>query len=195
VVTTPPPDETSARRDELLDGAVAWTIEHGLADLSLRPLARSLGTSDRMVLYYFGTKDDLVAAVVDQAADGLAGALELVLPELSRSPTAFVEGIWGLLTDPAAQGIVDLFLELFVLTRRRGEPYRSAATRVIDRWLELAAPALVAMGVPARRAPGTVAAALAQLDGGILLQAAGATDAQLAAVRKAAIATIEAARG
>ena len=90
--------------------------------------------------------------------------------------------------------IVDLFLELFVLTRRRGEPYRSAATRVIDRWLELAVPALVSMGVPARRAPGTVAAALAQLDGGILLQAAGATDAQLAAVRKAGIATIEAAR-
>ena len=193
-MSPPPPDDSSARRDELLDGAVAWTIEHGLADLSLRPVAKALGTSDRMLLYYFGTKDELVAAVVDRAADGLAGALELVLPELSRSPKAFVEGIWGLLTDPAAQGVVDLFLELFVLTRRRGEPYASASARVIERWLELAAPGLVAMGVPSRRAEGTVAAALAQLDGGILLAAAGASDAQLAAVRKAAIATIEAAR-
>lgn len=193
-MSTPPPDESSARRGELLDGAVAWAIEHGLADLSLRPVARSLGTSDRMLLYYFGTKDELVAAVVDRAADGLAAALELVLDDLSRSPKAFVEGIWGLLTDPAAQGVVDLFLELFVLTRRRGEPYRSASSRVTARWIELAVPALVAMGVPARRAPGVVAAALAQLDGGILLAAAGATDDQLAAVRKAAVATIEAAR-
>ncbi len=193
-MSPPPPDESSARRDELLDGAVAWTIEHGLADLSLRPMAKALGTSDRMLLYYFGTKDELVAAVVDRAADGLAAALELVLPELSRSPKAFVDGIWGLLTDPAAQGVVDLFLELFVLTRRRGEPYASASARVIERWLELGAPALVAMRVPSRQAPGVVAATLAQLDGGILLAAAGATDAQLAAVRKAAVATIEAAR-
>lgn len=193
-MSPPPPDESSARRDELLDGAVAWTIEHGLADLSLRPMAKALGTSDRMLLYYFGTKDELVAAVVDRAADGLAAALELVLPELSRSPKAFVDGIWGLLTDPAAQGVVDLFLELFVLTRRRGEPYASASARVIERWLELGAPALVAMGVPSRQAPGVVAATLAQLDGGILLAAAGAADAQLAAVRKAAVATIEAAR-
>lgn len=193
-MSPPPPDESSARRDELLDGAVAWTIGHGLADLSLRPMAKALGTSDRMLLYYFGTKDELVAAVVDRAADGLAAALELVLPELSRSPKAFVDGIWGLLTDPAAQGVVDLFLELFVLTRRRGEPYASASARVIERWLELGAPALVAMGVPSRQAPGVVAATLAQLDGGILLAAAGAADAQLAAVRKAAVATIEAAR-
>ncbi len=193
-MSPPPPDESSARRDELLDGAVAWTIEHGLADLSLRPMAKALGTSDRMLLYYFGTKDELVAAVVDRAADGLAAALELVLPELSRSPKAFVDGIWGLLTDPAAQGVVDLFLELFVLTRRRGEPYASASARVIERWLELGAPALVAMRVPSRQALGVVAATLAQLDGGILLAAAGATDAQLAAVRKAAVATIEAAR-
>ena len=193
-MSAPAPEEPSARRDELLDGAVAWAVEHGLADRSLRPVAWSLGTSDRMLLYYFGTKDELVAAVVDRAADGLAGALELVLPELSRSPKAFVEGIWGLLTDPAAQGVVDLFLELFVLTRRRGEPYASASGRVIARWVELAAPALVSMGVPARQAPGVVAASLAQLDGGILLAAAGATDAQLAAVRRAAVATIEAAR-
>lgn len=193
-MSPPPPDESSARRDELLDGAVAWTIGHGLADLSLRPMAKALGTSDRMLLYYFGTKDELVAAVVDRAADGLAAALELVLPELSRSPKAFVDGIWGLLTDPAAQGVVDLFLELFVLTRRRGEPYASASARVIERWLELGAPALVAMRVPSRQAPGVVAATLAQLDGGILLAAAGAADAQLAAVRKAAVATIEAAR-
>ena len=193
-MSPPPPDVSSARRDELLDGAVAWAVEHGLSSLSLRPLARSLGTSDRMVLYYFGTKDELVAAIVDRAADQLAGALELLLPELSRSPKAFVNGVWDLLTDPAAQGVVDLFLELFVLTRRHGEPYRSAATRVFRRWLELATPAAVAMGVPPRRAPGAVAAALAQLDGALLLQAAGGTDAELTAARNAAIATIEAAR-
>jgi AcrR family transcriptional regulator len=184
----------SLRRDELLDGAVGWVLDHGLAELSLRPLARSLGTSDRMVLYYFGTKDHLVAAVVDRAADRLTDALDLVMAELTTSPKAFVDGLWDLLTAPAAASVVDLFLELFTLTRRHGEPYRSAAARVVRRWLDLATPAVAAMGVSPRRAPGVAAAVVAQLDGALLLRAAGVADHELGAARRAAIATIEAAR-
>lgn len=190
---TPTDPAPSPRRDELLDGAVGWALEHGLADLSLRPLARSLGTSDRMILYYFGTKDDLVAAVVDRAADRLAGTLELVMAELTTSPRAFVDGLWDLLTDPASDDVVDLFLELFTLTRRHGEPYRSAAARVVRRWLDLVTRAVVAMGVPARGAPGVAAAVVGQLDGGLLLRAAGVDGRELAAGRRAAVATIEAA--
>src|ERR1044072_7743808 len=54
-----PPDP--AKRRDLLDRIREYMIRNGLADLSLRPLARALGTSDRMLLYYFGTKERLVA--------------------------------------------------------------------------------------------------------------------------------------
>src|SRR6478752_6751042 len=59
----------SARRDELAEGATHYAVEHGLIGLSLRPLARSLGTSDRMLLYHFRDKDDLVATVLQIAND------------------------------------------------------------------------------------------------------------------------------
>lgn len=49
-----------AKRAELLDAVVRYIAEHGLADLSLRPLAAALGTSSRMLIYYFGTKEELL---------------------------------------------------------------------------------------------------------------------------------------
>ncbi|MEU1986298.1 TetR/AcrR family transcriptional regulator [Nocardia sp. NPDC019395] len=49
-----------AKRAELLDAVVRYIAEHGLANLSLRPLAAALGTSSRMLIYYFGTKEELL---------------------------------------------------------------------------------------------------------------------------------------
>lgn len=59
-----------AKRAELLADVVAYIAEHGLADLSLRPLAAALGTSSRMLIYYFGTKEELlVQALTTQRPD------------------------------------------------------------------------------------------------------------------------------
>lgn len=59
-----------ARRAELLRGVVDYIAEHGLAELSLRPLAAALGTSSRMLIYYFGTKEELlVQALATQRPD------------------------------------------------------------------------------------------------------------------------------
>lgn len=59
-----------AKRTELLDAVVRYIAEHGLADLSLRPLAAALGTSSRMLIYYFGTKEELlVQALTGQRPD------------------------------------------------------------------------------------------------------------------------------
>src|SRR5690349_315476 len=52
-----------SRRAELTDGALRYVLEQGLVGLSLRPLAAALGTSDRMLIYHFGSKDALVTAV------------------------------------------------------------------------------------------------------------------------------------
>ena len=51
-------------RDTLLRAALAHVVERGLADLSLRTLAEGIGTSHRMLIYHFGSKEGLVAEVV-----------------------------------------------------------------------------------------------------------------------------------
>ncbi|MGZ8722334.1 MAG: TetR/AcrR family transcriptional regulator, partial [Aeromicrobium sp.] len=52
------------RRDELAEQATDYVLEAGLIGLSLRPLAAAIGTSDRMLNYHFGSKDELVASVL-----------------------------------------------------------------------------------------------------------------------------------
>ncbi|MEC3917540.1 TetR/AcrR family transcriptional regulator [Nocardia sp. CDC160] len=54
-----------ARRAELLEGVIAYIADHGLSELSLRPLADYLGTSSRMLIHYFGTKEAMLVAALE----------------------------------------------------------------------------------------------------------------------------------
>jgi len=57
----------SARQTELLELAYSYVLAHGLADLSLRPLATAIGSSPRVLLYLFGSKDGLIRALLARA--------------------------------------------------------------------------------------------------------------------------------
>lgn len=77
------------KRAELLDAVVRYIAEHGLADLSLRPLAAALGTSSRMLIYYFGTKEELlVQALATHRPD-----LTAVFADLTDAP-ALRQRLW-----------------------------------------------------------------------------------------------------
>ncbi len=59
-----------ARRAALLAGVIAYIADRGLTELSLRPLADYLGTSSRMLIHYFGSKEQmLVSALETQRPD------------------------------------------------------------------------------------------------------------------------------
>ena len=51
-------------RERLLAGAIDYVAEHGLADVSLRTLAEALGTSHRMLIHHFGSKEQLWVEIV-----------------------------------------------------------------------------------------------------------------------------------
>ncbi len=63
------------RRVELLNAVTEYVLEHGLADLSLRPLARAVGTSARILLYHFGSKETLIASVLREAREREAATM------------------------------------------------------------------------------------------------------------------------
>ncbi|MFI6171433.1 TetR/AcrR family transcriptional regulator [Nocardia sp. NPDC051052] len=86
-----------AKRADLLAAVVRYIADHGLAELSLRPLAAELGTSSRMLIYYFTTKEELLvqalgtqrpdlAALFSEVAD--AAQLRARLWEFWRANTA-----------------------------------------------------------------------------------------------------------
>jgi AcrR family transcriptional regulator len=56
----------SARRTALLEAAYLYALEHGVVDLSLRPLAAAIGSSPWVLMFLFGNKDGLRPAAPRQ---------------------------------------------------------------------------------------------------------------------------------
>ncbi len=85
------------RREEWTEAATDYVLEHGLIGLSLRPLAAELGTSDRMLLYHFGSKDELVAAVLRSSNERSTAYLNA--PTLDTCTRLYIEaaalGLFG----------------------------------------------------------------------------------------------------
>ena len=77
-----------ARRHALLQKLKAHLLNTGLAETSLRQLAAAADTSDRMLLYYFSDKSQLLEAVLSGIAGDLMVALAEELPEGQSLPPA-----------------------------------------------------------------------------------------------------------
>jgi AcrR family transcriptional regulator len=119
------------RREELLNILADHLLEHGLGAASLRTLAAAAGTSDRMLLYYFATKEELMAAALTRIAARLGELLDQALPrpkpaaELLQDLAVWVEG-------PAVKPYLSLWLELAARSARREEPYAQTAGLILD---------------------------------------------------------------
>lgn len=100
----------SARRAELLDALLAYSATHGLSDVSLRPLAAAVGSSPRVLLYFFGSKDELVREVHRHARREQLGVLDDALAGHDR-PEDAVRALWTWLTDPAHHNVERFFFE------------------------------------------------------------------------------------
>jgi AcrR family transcriptional regulator len=131
----------SPRRDELLERAYAYVLEHGLADVSLRPLAAAIGSSPRVLLFLFGSKDELVRALLARArADELA-LLERVERERAGLPAA-VREVWRWLAAPEHRALLALWAETYARSLvAPGGPAGAFARRTVEDWLELLADA------------------------------------------------------
>ena len=135
----------SARQVELLEAAYRYVLAHGLTDLSLRPLARAIGSSPRVLMFLFDNKDGLVRALLERArADELA-----LLDGLDETDLlAAVEQVWGWLASAGHRPLLRLWAEAYArsLVEPAG-PWAGFARATVDDWLEV----LAARQPPAER--------------------------------------------
>ena len=122
------------QREAFLSGAVEHVLRHGVATLSLRPLAAALGTSDRMLLYYFGTREQLLTAVLGTVGERLQAQFVATLPADPVSPAALLRGLATALQEPAAEASLRLYVEVSGLAARGQEPHRTVAAAVAEGW-------------------------------------------------------------
>ncbi len=155
------------QREAFLAGAVEHVLRHGVSGLSLRPLAAALGTSDRMLLYYFGTRELLLEQVLDRVGDGLVAALSEAVPPGRSAPEVLLRSVWTQVRVPAVEPVLRLYVEILGQSAAQVPPFPAAARRVAQRWLDWVEGRL---DVPEAERPSVAAALLATLDGLLLLQ-------------------------
>jgi AcrR family transcriptional regulator len=146
--------ETS-RRGELAEAATEYVLEHGLIGLSLRPLADAIGTSDRMLLYHFASKDDVVATVLRTSNDIAVAEVRAMAP--SRDVRRAVLDLWRVCSSERMDRCERVYVEAAALGLLGREPYATVVGEANDRWVAALVDHLVASGAERRRARRAVA--------------------------------------
>ena len=137
-----PPQRPSARREQLLDRAYSYALEHGLADLSLRPLAAAIGSSPRVLLFLFGSKDGLVRELLARARADELGYLASDHAIGEDGMAAMVAATWRWLEAEQVQPLLTLWTEAYgrSLVEPDG-PWSGWASQSVSDWLDVLATA------------------------------------------------------
>jgi AcrR family transcriptional regulator len=123
-----------ARRSELLDRAVDYVCRHGLAELSLRPLAKAVASSPRGLLYYFGSKEELVVEIVRRGrARQRAMMANLKLTDLP--PREIARTLWREWSKPEWESLTRLSFEVYALALSDRSRFPGFLDGSVNEWL------------------------------------------------------------
>jgi AcrR family transcriptional regulator len=135
-------------RQRLLDGAIEYTAENGMGDLSLRSLAAALGTSNRMLIHHFGSKEGLWVAIVHEVERRQRDLLVDLMPDPTASVSDAMWAWWKHISDPSLWPNERLFFELYGQALQ-GRPHTlPMLDGIVDSWLDPITEINVAIGVP-----------------------------------------------
>jgi AcrR family transcriptional regulator len=140
-------------RDRLLAATVEYVVANGLGNLSLRELAPAIGTSHRMLIYHFGSKEGLLVAVirsVEAAQRDFFGQVLLTQPDLS--PGDGIRLMWRHFTDTQFAPHERLFFEIYAQALQGRPGTTGLLDDVVDAWIEPVAAYAIERGVPAEAA-------------------------------------------
>jgi AcrR family transcriptional regulator len=124
-----------ARRAELLDRAVDYVCSHGLAGLSLRPLAKSIESSPRVLLYYFASKEALIVEVIRRGR-ARQRAMMTQLKLTGRGPREVARALWLEWSKPEWESLTRLAFEVYVLALSDPERFPGYVDASVNEWLE-----------------------------------------------------------
>jgi AcrR family transcriptional regulator len=144
VTTTELP--TTDPRARLLAAAVDHVLAHGLGDLSLRELATAIGTSHRMLIYHFGSKEGLIVAVIQTVEEAQREAFAALETE-TLSPADTLRAMWQRFTDPSLGPHERLFFEIYGQALQGRPGAVGLLDGIIENWVEPASAYAIDHGV------------------------------------------------
>lgn len=148
-----PPDVE--RRRQLLDALIDAFADGGIGDRSLRDIAEAVGTSHRMLLHHFGSRDELLLSIVDEVERRQMS----VLPEAATEPADAMAAMWADVRRPEIRRFERLFFECYARGAQGEQPFARMLPGAVESWLaeagakteRTADPAFVRLGLAVTR--------------------------------------------
>ncbi|MEJ5118462.1 TetR/AcrR family transcriptional regulator [Gluconobacter cerinus] len=145
-------------------------LEEGIATLGLRGMAAKIGTSDRMLIYYFGTKDQLIVDVLEQVSTRLSALLLRINDGARSSPGQFLMRVLAMVHDPKIAPFMKLWTEVIARSARGETPYDRIGPGAVKSWTDWIDSKLAPS--PGHTETGRAAAILSIVEGAVLLEMA-----------------------
>ena len=151
-------------RAQLLERIVDYILKHGLTDLTLRPLAAALGTSPRMLLYFFSSKERLVteALALTRTRQQEEFALLLSSKGKRREQLALAWEVWS---SEENKQFLWFFFEIYALAMRNRKRFPGFLDRMVKDWLPFFEQTVAAAGVEPERVSPLASLILASIRG------------------------------
>jgi AcrR family transcriptional regulator len=137
-VDSPPVTEESQERQRLLDLVAGYCLENGVADFRLRRVAEAVGSNNRMLLYYFGSKEELIASALFAAAERfprVRGSFDVM--ETSSAPLEQrLVAAWRSLSAEENRPFIGLFFEVVGLAIHQPGRFDEFLASVSHQWAD-----------------------------------------------------------
>jgi AcrR family transcriptional regulator len=125
-------------RAEVLEAAIDFIAQRGISDLSLRELATAIGTSHRMLIHHFGSKEGLWVEVIRAVEARQRALLAEVVPDPSADQAQAQRAWWRHISDPALGQNERLFFEIYGQALQGRPGTTELLEGIVDTWLDAA---------------------------------------------------------
>jgi AcrR family transcriptional regulator len=139
------------RKIALLNQVVAYMKEHGLADLTLRPLASALETSPRNLLYHFRSSSELITASLEAIAREDTKDFEEQFGDLTASSVKDLIARFAKFFDGHKDSI-RIYVELASMELTNAEDLGNYLSRLTGPWYDLLSRTLEKLDMETSRA-------------------------------------------
>ena len=117
----------------MLQAMVAHVLQHGIAEASLRPLAKAAGTSDRMLIYHFGSKERLISAILTGIAEMFGIMLDTQFAA-TRAPSrqTSLAKVAAITRDPAMRPVMRVWMQVLAAAAAGQTAYLATGGAIIE---------------------------------------------------------------
>jgi AcrR family transcriptional regulator len=157
-----------AHRAKLLEDITDYMIGHGYAGLSLRPLAKAVRSSPRVLLYYFKSKENLAALALGVARERQRAQFERLRERDCETCAGLCRAIWSIMRTPDARPHFRLFFEVYGLALQDRRRYAAFLRSAVFDWLRFIEEPYIRAGSPRSEARAMATAIIAGFRGFML---------------------------